>query len=675
MNFRLAFPRRPLQRVTLKKATFKRGLSLAMAAIVLLSGGLAVAIPTQTTASAVDVLSNGSFEHGFVSQQGCGLVGYGWNCFTNGGAAGYGFYDDQWEPVVADGEHSQLIEINTKGMTAADDDRYAGIYQTVRVVDWENYTLHVRGMIRTTVQDGDPWRYRVEVGWTPGRKADWRAVTNWADAGWDTYYDRLAPGNFSDYSARLMAEDDFVTIYIRVWKKWGVPEEEIDVNFDAITLTGPSPYGDMPEQWAQPMAKDEMMAPQPPMGGPMMEKPMQPMQPMQPMWPMEPPQGELACGMGEYVYNGGFEDGFNPVYAGEVGRSWGFFTNGGAAGYGFYDEQWPPVVASGDHGQLIELNTKGVLEGDNDRYAGIYQHIRGLKPGKTYELSLRGMLRGVGGGDDPYRYEAQWGYNAGADGDWTHVDNWQGMDLGDIYPRTEPESMGAYSVQFVAPAPEMTLFLRGWMKWGVSESEFDLNLDDVSLSGCGYVKPMPPMQPGRPMPPMQPEQPMVCTYTVQPGDMLSVIAAKYGVTVGDMMKVNGISDPNLIYVGQVLQIPGCGQSMQPKPMGQQGMMMEQPMGQQGMMMEPPMGQQGMMMEPPMGQQGMMMEQPMGQQGMPARPPARPAPMSQQQVHVVRPGDTFSAICQRYGADQGQVAAMNGIANPNIIVVGQEIVIP
>jgi hypothetical protein len=78
---------------------------------------------------------------------------------------------------------------------------------------------------------------------------------------------------------------------------------------------------------------------------------------------------------------------------------------------------------------------------------------------------------------------------------------------------------------------------------------------------------------------------------------------------------------------------------------------------------------------PMGQQGMMMEQPMGQQGMPARPPARPAPMSQQQVHVVRPGDTFSAICQRYGADQGQVAAMNGIANPNIIVVGQEIVIP
>ena len=668
MNFRLAFPRRPLQRVTLKKATFKQGLSLAMAAIVLLSGGLAVAMPTQTTASAVDVLSNGSFEHGFVSQQGCGLVGYGWTCFTNGGAAGYGFYDDQWEPVVADGEHSQLIELNAKGLAVADDDRYAGIYQTVRVVDWETYTLRVRGMIRTTVQEGDPWRYRVEIGWTPGRKADWQAVTNWQDAGWDTYYDRLAPGNFSDYSARLMPEDDFVTIYIRVWKKWGVPGEEIDVNFDAITLTGPSPYGAMPEPWAQPMAKEQgMMAPpqQPPMGGPMMGE--------QPMWPMEPSQGELACGMGEYVYNGGFEDGFNPVYAGEVGRSWGFFTNGGRAGYGFYDEQWPPVVASGNHGQLIELNTKGILEGDNDRYAGIYQHIRGLEPGKTYVLSLRGMLRGVGGGDDPYRYEAQWGYNVGADGDWTHVDNWQGMDLGAIYPRTEPGSMGSYSVRFVAPAPEMTLFLRGWMKWGMSESEFDLNFDDVSLSGCGYVPPMPkPEWPMQPEWPMRPEQPMNCTYTVQPGDMLSVIAQEYGVTVGDMMQVNGISDPNLIYVGQVLQIPGCGQSMGPEPyMGQQGMT-QPPMAQQGMM-EPPMAQQGMM-EPPMAQQGMM-EPPMAQQGMPTRPPARPAPMSQRQVYVVRPGDTFSAICQRYGVDQSQVAAMNGIANPDIIVVGQEIVIP
>ncbi len=39
-----------------------------------------------------------------------------------------------------------------------------------------------------------------------------------------------------------MAESNYLTVYVRVLKKWGVPNEEIDVNFDAISLTGPSPY-------------------------------------------------------------------------------------------------------------------------------------------------------------------------------------------------------------------------------------------------------------------------------------------------------------------------------------------------------------------------------------------------------------------------------------------------
>ena len=64
-------------------------------------------------------------EHGFGSQPGCGMVGTGWHCFTNGGGANYGFYDDQWTPVVADGGHSQLIEINAKGIAAPEHDRYA----------------------------------------------------------------------------------------------------------------------------------------------------------------------------------------------------------------------------------------------------------------------------------------------------------------------------------------------------------------------------------------------------------------------------------------------------------------------------------------------------------------------------------------------------------------------
>jgi LysM repeat protein len=45
------------------------------------------------------------------------------------------------------------------------------------------------------------------------------------------------------------------------------------------------------------------------------------------------------------------------------------------------------------------------------------------------------------------------------------------------------------------------------------------------------------------------------TYTVQPGDSLSSIAAKLGVSLQALIDANGIDDANLIYVGQVLAIP------------------------------------------------------------------------------------------------------------------------
>lgn len=46
------------------------------------------------------------------------------------------------------------------------------------------------------------------------------------------------------------------------------------------------------------------------------------------------------------------------------------------------------------------------------------------------------------------------------------------------------------------------------------------------------------------------------TYTVVKGDTLSEIAQKYGTTVDTLAQLNGIKDPNLIVVGQVLKLPG-----------------------------------------------------------------------------------------------------------------------
>ena len=46
----------------------------------------------------------------------------------------------------------------------------------------------------------------------------------------------------------------------------------------------------------------------------------------------------------------------------------------------------------------------------------------------------------------------------------------------------------------------------------------------------------------------------MATYTVKKGDTLSAIAKKYGTTYQEIAKANGISNPNVIHVGQTLKI-------------------------------------------------------------------------------------------------------------------------
>ena len=166
-----------VQHVRVAKVGMRRGVSLVVVLAIVASLVTGALWPAETQASLTNVLYNGGFEQGFSNQAGCGAVGSGWQCFTNGGAANYGFYDDQWERVVSEGSHSQLLEVNTKGIMVGDADRYAGIYQTVPVVSWADYSLSLKGIIRTTSLEGDPWRYRVQVGWSFGAYPDWTQVT------------------------------------------------------------------------------------------------------------------------------------------------------------------------------------------------------------------------------------------------------------------------------------------------------------------------------------------------------------------------------------------------------------------------------------------------------------------------------------------------------------------
>jgi len=96
-------------------------------------------------------------------------------------------------------------------------------------------------------------------------------------------------------------------------------------------------------------------------------------------------------------------------------------------------------------------------------------------------------------------------------------------------------------------------------------------------------------------------------YTVKGGDTLGKIAKEHGVSVSDLVASNNISNPNLIRVGQVLVIPG-------------------------------------------------------EEGEPGV------------VHVVKRGETLGKIAAKYGSTVSTLVDANGISNPNLISVGQSIVI-
>ncbi len=131
---------------------------------------------------------------------------------------------------------------------------------------------------------------------------------------------------------------------------------------------------------------------------------------------------------------------------------------------------------------------------------------------------------------------------------------------------------------------------------------------------------------------------------VQPGDSLSWIAKVNGTTVWELQAINGLANPNFIYVGQVLTLPGCGGSM-PLPPG-----CVEPCG-------------GPIVEP----------QPLPQPlpGGCVDPCGAPAPGT----YTVQPGDTLSGIAAWLGVDYYTLCQLNGIRNPNIIYVGQVLILP
>jgi len=487
-----------------------------------------VAVPgIQLAGGATERLTNGDFEEGFRFTP-AGQVGNGWQWFHNGGEATYGFYDETWAPVIYDGQHSQLLEINTFSRGGSDPDRYSGIYQTVAVVAGETYDLSLHGMLRAL--EGDPdregYNYRVQYGVDYDGGADWTAVDNWVEIPWNTVHPRLTPGSMDSYSTSITATGTRLTLFVRVWKKWATAGRELDVNLDAISLKGA-----LPADTEAPTAG--LTAPAFPVVGWQVAVPVTSsndvgitklefydgsdlvdsvsyevgLLSLSHRFAWTPATvgahtlkvvahdaaGAMATQMvtvmvgqeGQFLTNGDFEGGFTSRAKGMVGTGWGWFENGGEATYGFYDETWTPVVYDGEHSQLIEINTFCRGGSDPDRYSGIFQKISGLTPGATYKLSLHGMLRVRSDDQDRegYNYRVQWGYDPDGGNDWAAVENWTEIPWDEVYTRLDPGEMSSYTVSFKAPSSEMTLFIRAWKKWGTARRELDVNLDAITLKG------------------------------------------------------------------------------------------------------------------------------------------------------------------------------------------------
>lgn len=110
------------------------------------------------------------------------------------------------------------------------------------------------------------------------------------------------------------------------------------------------------------------------------------------------------------------------------------------------------------------------------------------------------------------------------------------------------------------------------------------------------------------------DTPKAITHVVVSGETLGSIAIRYGTTVAEIAAINGITNTNVIFVGTRLQIGGEPIAFAPEPAGSA-------------------------------------------------------------TYTVQAGDTLSRIAARFDSTIAGLVAANGIANPNLIRIGQILVVP
>ena len=156
---------------------------------------------------------------------------------------------------------------------------------------------------------------------------------------------------------------------------------------------------------------------------------------------------------------------------------------------------------------------------------------------------------------------------------------------------------------------------------------------------------------------------------VQPGDSLSGIAAKYEITLAALISANAIDDPDRVHPGQELVVPGVSSTARPKGptvvVVQLGDSLSGIAADQGVTVAALMTENGIT-DPDRLQVGQRLTIPGGSAAVATLPPL---------VVTVQSGESLSVLASRYGLTVSALAAANGITDPNLLSVGQELVIP
>src|SRR5579859_1968014 len=170
------------------------------------------------------------------------------------------------------------------------------------------------------------------------------------------------------------------------------------------------------------------------------------------------------------------------------------------------------------------------------------------------------------------------------------------------------------------------------------------------------------------------------THTVQNGETLTSIAAQYGVSVDALTTANGIAAPNLIFVGETLTIPGGASAPPAARVAPDGGYVVQP----GDNLSTIAARYGVSLDSLVSANGLNDSNFIwaGQHltipsQAPAPAPAAPPPPAPAggSSYAVQAGDNLSTIAARYGVDVHALAQANGIANPNLLFSGQVLTIP